>query len=112
MWRRQVVVEKVIVPVLRALKQPREQMWLGIALATLLAALFAFGGGGSSAPAVGSSPAVGTNPTAPHPTLHSGPFAIFKAGPKKLHPGSRPLDAGTLPDEPSNVPQDDFGVIH
>lgn len=114
MWRRQVVVEKVIIPILRALKDPREQIWFGIALATLLAAIFASSGGGMSAPTTASAKAqvASAQATSPHQTPHSGPFALFKPGPPKLIPGSRPLDSGTLPKEPEKTHEDDFGVFH
>jgi hypothetical protein len=105
------VVERVIVPAWRALQQPREQLWLGIALATLLAVVFGPTGcnpTGHSNPTAGGATAPGSYQR-PQP-----PFAMMGGTPQKpqVHPPSRSLDQGQLPDEPPPVEKDEFGVIH
>ena len=44
---RRLVVERVLIPALRVLQQPHEQMWLGITMATLLVIVFGPGGNSS-----------------------------------------------------------------
>lgn len=102
---RRPLVEHVLVPALRALQQPHEQIWLGVLLATVLVIVFG-SGGNSSVPmnAPGSHPSAANAP----------PFATTRATVKKTepHPASRPLNTARLPEETGPAPKDEFGVIH
>lgn len=102
---RRPLVEHVLVPALRALQQPREQLWLGITLATVLVILFG-PGGNSSVPM--------NAPGSYHSAANAPPFATTQAPVKKAepHPASRPLNTVRLPEETGPTPKDEFGVIH
>ena len=97
------VVERVLIPTMRLLERPGEKLWLGIALATVLAIVFA--------PTGGSTPTGGVN--APG-SYHSATFATTQDNVKKPnpHPASHPLDTARLPEAAGPVPQDEFSVIH
>lgn len=99
--------ERFLVPALRALlANPREQLWLGITLATLAVIVVAPSpkSSGQSAGSYASTPAsnkpfataTGNTPTA--------------TTPNQPHSSNRPL-AGPLPEETA-AKDDDFGVIH
>ena len=75
---------------LRALQTPREQMWLGAGLATLLVVLF----GPGSLTSHTTSPGQGS--------YHAG----------KPQPASRPLPGGQLPEAPQSVNNSDFATSH
>ena len=99
------VVERALIPAARLLEQPGEKLWLGIALATVLAIVFApTPTGGLSAKAPGSY----------HPAPNAAPFATTQDSVKKPnpHPANRPLDTARLPEATGPIAQDEFGVIH
>lgn len=102
---RRLVVERVLIPALRVLQQPHEQMWLGITLATLL--VIVFGPGGNSSVPMNA-------PGSYHSAANAPPFATTQATVKKAepHPASRPLNTARLPEETGPTPKDEFGVIH
>ncbi len=106
------VVERALIPAVRLLEQPGEKLWLGIALATVLAIVFAPG----VTPTWGS-PTGGLSAKAPgsyHPAPNAAPFATTQDSVKKPnpHPANRPLDTARLPEATGPAIQDEFGVIH
>ena len=97
--------ERFLVPALRALlTKPREQIWLGIGLATLAVIAVApspkhSGQSAGSYASTGSRPFATATKTTPTATT-----------PNQPHSAHRPL-AGPLPEETA-AKDDDFGVIH
>lgn len=88
------VVEKVIVPALEALRDPKEQIWLGLTVATVLVLLFGPGGvtRGSQA----------TN-TSGHYKTSDDVFAKDKGTTPVVPPGPKPLKP--VEPRPINLPQ-------
>jgi len=98
--------ERFLVPALRALlTKPREQIWLGIGLATL-AVIAVAPSPKSSGQSAGSYAPASNKPFAT--TTGNTPTATT---PNQPHSANRPL-AGPLPEENATNTKDDFGVIH
>ena len=97
--------ERFLVPALRALlANPREQLWLGITLATL-AVIAVAPSPKSSGQSAGSYAPASNKPFAT--TTGNTPTATT---PNQPHSANRPI-AGPLPEETA-AKDDDFGVIH
>lgn len=97
--------ERFLVPALRALANPREQLWAGITLATL-AVIAVAPSNKSSGQSAGSYAPASNKPFAT--TTGNTPTATT---PNQPHSANRPI-AGPLPEENVTNTKDDFGVIH
>ncbi len=89
------LVEKVIVPALEALRDPKEQVYLGLTLATLLVLLF--GPGGVTTGSQANQPGIYTG------TSSNGVFAQAKPNTSVVQPG--PISLNPVDKRPINLPQ-------
>ncbi len=103
------VVEKVIVPALEALRDPKEQVYLGLTLATVLVLLFGPGGvttGSQATNSPGSYYRGGSKSPLPSLNTPSGGTSDQTQNPVKK------IDPNQLPAQKKNNQQDEVPVSH
>lgn len=106
------VARKLVYDALMALQNPREQMWLGVGLATLLVVLFGPGGPTSQITSPGQgSYQKGGSVNVPQATGH---HAVYNGNsppvtsPNKPVAPVEPLDKSRMPEKPATPPKEEW----